>query len=96
MMPENQTSRREPVGVSRNVIKTTPNRITALWLFGIFIIASTVFCGTWFGAFLFGGLTDMAYGFGFAVTLCIWSVIGWFTIVLQDNAQDIKVKIIQG
>jgi hypothetical protein len=95
VMRDNVTPRHEPIGVSRNVIKTTPNRVTALWVFGIFIIASVAFIGTWFGVFLFGGFTDMAYAFGFGVTLAVCSAIGWFTIIIQENAQDIKVKIVR-
>ena len=88
-------STHEPIGVSRTVIKTTPNRVTALWLFGIFIVASVAFVGTWIGYFLFGGFTDVAYLFGFAVTLFACGVVGWFTIIIQENAQDIKVKIVK-
>ena len=91
----NDTLKHEPIGVSRNVIKTTPNRVTALWIFGIFIVASVTFIGTWIGYFLFGGFTDTAYYFGFCVTLLVCSVVGWFTIVIQENAQDIKVKIVR-
>jgi ABC-type multidrug transport system permease subunit len=83
------------LGIRRDVIKTTPNRITALWLFGIFILASAAFIGVWLGFFLFGGFIDVAYYFGFAVVLLVSSVIGWFTIVIQENAQDIKVKIVR-
>jgi zinc transporter ZupT len=84
----------EPIGVSRNVIKMTPNRLTALWLFGTFIIASVAFVSTWIGYFLFGGFTDLTYAFGFGVTLFVCSMIGWFTIIIQENAQDLKIKII--
>jgi len=85
----------EPIGVSRTVIKTTPNRVTALWLFGVFMVASVAFIGTWIGYFLFGGFTDVAYCFGFGMTLLVCSVVGWFTIIIQENAQDIKVKIVK-
>jgi hypothetical protein len=37
----------------------------------------------------------MAYWFGFFFTLLIGSIVGWFTIVLQDNAQDIQIKVVQ-
>jgi hypothetical protein len=94
-MRGNETHQHEPIGVSRNVIKTTPSRVTALWLFGIFIIASAAFVGTWFGYFLFGGFTDLAYAFGFGVTLFACSVVGWFTIIIQENGQDLKIKIIK-
>jgi zinc transporter ZupT len=96
IMRENDTPHQElPIGVSRTVIKTTPNRVTALWLFGIFILASVTFIGTWIGYFLFGGFTEMAYWFGFFAALLVSSVVGWFTIVIQENAQDIKVKIVR-
>ena len=83
------------IGVSRNVIKTTPNRVTALWLFAVFTIASAAFVGTWLGYFLFGGFTDLAYYFGFCVTLFVCSVIGWFTIVIQESSQSLKINIIK-
>jgi zinc transporter ZupT len=94
-MRETDTPRHEGIGVSRNVIKTTPNRVTALWLFGVFMVASVTFIGTWIGYFLFGGFTDVAYCFGFGVTLLVCSIVGWFTIIIQENAQDIKVKIVK-
>jgi zinc transporter ZupT len=94
-MRENVTPRQEGIGVSRNVIKTTPSRVTALWLFGIFMMASVVFVGTWFGYFLFGGFNDLAYMFGFGVTAFVGSVVGWFTIVLQENAQNVQIKVIK-
>lgn len=94
-MRENDTPHHEPIGVSRNVIKTTPTRVTALWMFGVFIMASVAFVGTWVGYFLFGGFNDLAYCFGFGMTLFVCSVIGWFTIIIQENAQDIKVKIVR-
>jgi len=94
-MRDTENLSKEAVGVSRNVIKTTPSRVTTLWLFGVFIIASVAFIGTWFGYFLFGGFTDLAYFFGFGVTLFVCSTIGWFTIIIQENAQDIKVKIVK-
>ncbi len=94
-MRDYDTSRHEPIGVSRNVIKTTPNRVTALWLFGVFMVASVAFVGTWIGYCLFGGFTDTAYLFGFGVTFLMCSVVGWFTIIIQENAQDIKVKIVR-
>lgn len=95
IMRNSDTPKQEPIGVSRTVIKTTPNRLTALWLFGIFMAASVAFIGTWIGFFLFGGFTDVAYCFGFAITLCVCSVVGWFTIIIQENAQDFKIKIIK-
>jgi zinc transporter ZupT len=94
-MRENDTSHHEGIGVSRNVIKTTPNRVTALWLFGIFITASVAFVGTWFGYFLFGGFNDLSYAFGFGVTLFVCSVVGWFTIIIQENAAEFKIKIVK-
>jgi hypothetical protein len=94
-MRENDHSEHNSIGLRRDVIKTTPNRVTALWLFGIFILASMAYIGTWIGYFLFGGFTDLAYCFGFFVVLFVSSVIGWFTIVIQENAQDIKVKIVR-
>jgi uncharacterized membrane protein len=93
-MEENHTERRS-IGLRRDVIKTTPNRVTALWLFGIFILTSVSFVGTWIGYLLFGGFTDIAYCFGFFIVLFVSSVIGWFTIIIQENAQDIKVKIVR-
>jgi hypothetical protein len=93
-MEENHSDR-SSIGLRRDVIKTTPNRVTALWLFGIFILASVCFIGTWIGFFLFGGFTDLAYCFGFFVTLLVSSVIGWFTIIIQENATDLKVKIVR-
>jgi hypothetical protein len=94
-MREKDHSEHNSIGLRRDVIKTTPNRVTALWLFGIFILASVTYIGTWIGYFLFGGFTDLTYWFGFFVVLFVSSTIGWFTIVIQENAQDIKVKIIQ-
>lgn len=88
-------STHDPVGVRRDVIKTTPDRVTALWLFGIFILGSVAFVSTWIGYFLFGGFVEQAYWFGLAATLFVGSVIGWFTIIIQENAQDIKVKIVR-
>jgi hypothetical protein len=86
---------REPIGVSRNVIKTTPNRVTALWLFGVFMVASVAFVGMWIGYFLFGGFTDVAYCFGFGVTLLVCSVVGWFTIIIQESSSEFKIKVVK-
>ena len=94
-MRENDHSEHNSIGLRRDVIKTTPNRVTALWLFGICILAAAAFVGTWLGYFLFGGFTDVAYLFGFFVALFTGSIVGWFTIVVQENAQDIKVKIVR-
>jgi hypothetical protein len=94
-MREINHSEHDSIGLRRDVIKTTPNRVTALWLFGVFILASVSFIGTWIGYFLFGGFTELAYWFGFFVVLCVSSVVGWFTIIIQENAQDIKVKIVR-
>jgi ABC-type multidrug transport system permease subunit len=93
-MRDNETHH-DPVGVSRNVIKTTPNRITALWLFGIFILASATFIGVQIGIFLNGGLTDAAYWDGLFTALGVASTVGFMTIVVQENGQDIKVKIVR-
>jgi zinc transporter ZupT len=94
-MRENDTPHHEGIGVSRNVIKTTPNRVTALWLFGVFMVASVTFIGTWIGYFLFGGFTDVAYCFGFGVTLLVCSVVGWFTIIIQESSQSVQIKVIK-
>lgn len=83
------------IGLRKDVIKTTPNRVTALWLFGIFILVSVSFIGTWIGYFLFRGFTDLAYCFGFFVALSVSSVIGWFTIVIQESRQNISIKVIR-
>ena len=88
-------SDRSSIGLRRDVIKTTPNRVTALWLFGIFILTSVSFIGTWIGYLLFGGFTDMAYWFGFFIVLFVSSLIGWFTIIIQENAMDLKIKVIK-
>ena len=84
------------IGLRKDVIKTTPNRVTALWLFGIFILASVSFIGTWIGYFLFGGFTDLTYLFGFFVVLAVSSVIGWFTIIVQESGQNVSIKVIRG
>lgn len=94
-MAEDDHPNRDSIGLRRDVIKTTPNRVTALWLFGILILTATVFVGTWIGYFLFGGFTDLAYWFGFFVTLLVSSVIGWFTIILQENAVNLRVKVVR-
>lgn len=94
-MRETDIPRHEGIGVSRNVIKTTPNRVTALWLFGVFMVASVAFIGTWMGYFLFGGFTDVAYFFGFGVTLLVCSVVGWFTIIIQESSQSVQIKVIK-
>ena len=86
---------RHPIGVQRNVIKTTPKRVTALWLFGTFIMASVAFIGTWIGYFLFSGFSDLAYWFGFFVVLFTCSMVGWFTIILQENAQNVSIKVVR-
>ena len=93
-MRENDTHH-NPVGVSRNVIKTTPSRITALWLFGIFILMSASFIGVQIGIYLNGGLTDMAYWDGLFFVLGVSSVIGFLTIVIQENATDLRIKIVK-
>ncbi len=85
----------DPMGISRNVIKTTPNRITAMLLFGIFIVASAVYIGVQIGNYLSGVPVTDPYWFALFVALGAGSVIGWFTIVIQENAQDIKVKIVR-
>jgi hypothetical protein len=94
-MQDDGHPKHDSIGLRRDVLKPTPNRVTALWLFGIFILASVTFIGVWIGYFLFGGFTDLTYWFGFFVALFVSSVIGWFTIIIQENAQDIKVKIIR-
>jgi len=94
-MQNTVTSRNETIGVRRNVIKTTPNRMTALWIFGTFIIVSAAFVGAWIGYLLFGGFTELTYWFAFAIVLLISSLVGWFTIIIQENAQDLKIKIIK-
>jgi|FreactcultuFSWF8_1027224.scaffolds.fasta_scaffold00657_18 hypothetical protein len=83
-------------GIKRNVLKTTPRRLTALWLLGIFILTSSVFIGVHIGYALFGSLDNiMAYTFGFFFTLFTGSVIAWFTMALQENAQDIQIRVVQ-
>ena len=94
-MHEKDHSENSSIGIRKDVIKTTPNRVTALWLFGIFILISVSFIGAWIGFFLFRGFTDVAYCFGFFVVLFVSSVIGWFTIVIQENATDLKIKVIK-
>ncbi len=90
------SSKPEPFRIRRDMLKTSPNRVTALWLLGIFILVSTVFVGVAIGHAIFGSFNDiMAYWFGFFFTLLIGSIVGWFTIVLQDNAQDIQIKVVQ-
>jgi len=91
----NDDNHHDPIGVQRNVIKTTPNRITALWLFGIFILASATYVGVQIGNYLSGIAVTDPYWFGFFVALGVSSVVGWFTITLQENAQDFKIKIVR-
>lgn len=88
-------STHDSVGVRRDVIKTTPDRVTALWLFGIFILGSVAFVSTWIGYFLFGGFVEQAYWFGLAATLFIGSVIGWFTIIIQESSSVFKIRVIK-
>jgi hypothetical protein len=85
----------DSIGLRRNIVKISPNRVTALWLCAIFILVSATFVGTWIGYLLFGGFTEMAYWFAFFLDLFVCSAIGWFTIIIQENAQDIKIKIIK-
>lgn len=94
-MRENHAPLHEPIGVSRNVIKTTPKRVTALWLFGTFIIISSAFIGVQIGIFLNNGLTEMAYWDALFFVLGIGSVIGFLTIILQESAQDLHIKIVK-
>jgi ABC-type methionine transport system permease subunit len=95
IMRNDNDSRSDEIGVRRNVIKTTPDRVTALWLSMIFIIGSAAFIGTWIGYFLFGGFCDLAYTFGFGSTVFVCSVVVWFTIIIQENSQDLHVKIVK-
>lgn len=82
--------------IKRNIIKDTPNRVTALWLFGVFILVSSVFVGVSIGHMIFGLAEDaMAYWFGLFFTMLVGAVLGWFTIVIQENAQDIQIKVVQ-
>jgi hypothetical protein len=85
----------ESIGLRRNIIKISPNRVTALWLCAVLILTSATFVGMWTGYILFGGFTEMTYWFAFFTDLFICGMIGWFTIVIQENAQDIKIKIIR-
>ena len=82
--------------IKRNIIKDTPNRVTALWLFAVFILVSSVFIGVSIGHMIFGLAEDiMAYWFGLFFTLLIGAVLGWFTIIIQENAQDIQIRVVQ-
>ncbi len=87
---------KEPFRIKRDVLKSSPNRVTAMFLFGVFILISSVFIGVSIGHWIFGVSDNtMAYWFGLFFTLLSGSVIGWFTIVLQENAQDIQIKVVQ-
>jgi len=85
----------DSIGYRRNIIKISPNRVTVLWLCAIFVLISTTFIGAWIGYILFGGFNEMSYWFAFFVDLFVCSLTGWLTIVIQENAQDIKIKIIK-
>lgn len=87
---------KEPLSIKRDVLKSSPNRVTAMFLFGIFIVVSSVFVGVCIGHWIFGASDNtMAYWFGLFFTLLSGSITGWFTIVLQENAQDIQLKVVQ-
>jgi hypothetical protein len=94
-MRENDHSEHDSIGLRRDVIKTTPNRVTALWLFGIFILASATFVGVQIGIYLNGGLTDVAYWFGFFFVLGVSSIVGFLTIVIQEGGQSVRIKIVR-
>jgi hypothetical protein len=82
--------------IKRSVIKETPNRMTMRWFCGVFILISSVFVGVGLGHMIFGIADDaMAYWFGMFFTLLIGGVVGWFTIVLQENAQNIQIRVVQ-
>ena len=69
--------------------------MTALWLFGVLFIVSMAYIGVEIGVYLNGGLSDMAYWFGMFFVIGVSSAIGFITIIIQENAQDIKVKIVK-
>lgn len=87
---------KDPFGIKRDVLKSTPNRVTALWLFGAFALISLVYIGVSIGHLIYGEVNDtMAFTFGLFFTLGVGSVIGWFTIILQESAQDVQIKVVQ-
>ena len=86
----------EPIRIKRTVNRATPNKVTALWLLGIFIVGSALFIGIQIGNY-FSGIFDpsMAYLVGVAFALLTCSVVAWFTMIIQENAQDIQIRVVQ-
>jgi len=65
------------------------------WLFGIFVVLSSAFIGTYVGYVIFGGLAIMAYVFGFSFLLFVLGVLGIFTVILRRTVQEVTIKIVQ-
>jgi hypothetical protein len=85
----------EPFRIKRSVKKDTPDRVTALWLLGFFLILSIPYLGIWIGYFLYEDWGMWTYLFGLVFSLFVGGVIAWFTLIIQENAQDIQIRVVQ-
>lgn len=68
-------------------------RKALLALYGIFIMLSTAFLGTWFcGLYL---SQNMAIIGGCMCVMLVGGVLGYFTVVVQQAVQEVNIKVVQ-
>jgi len=85
----------EPFRIKRTTIKDSPNRVTALWLLGMFLVISIPYIGIWLGYFLYGDWGMWTYLFGLMFSLLVGAGVGWLTLVIQESGQDIQIKVVE-
>lgn len=86
---------REPFRIKRKTIKDTPNRVTALWIIGMLLFISVPSLGTLIGYYMFWDWGILTCFFALFFTLAVGLVIAWFTLIIQENAQDIQIRVVE-
>ena len=85
----------EPFRINRTTIKDSPNRVTALWLLGMFLVISIPYIGIWLGYFLYGDWGMWTYLFGLMFSLGVGSILGILVLIIQESGQDIQIRVVE-
>lgn len=64
-----------------------------LAVYGLFIVLSTAYLGSWFIAAIVS--PSLALIGGMCCVIFVGGVLGYFTVVIQQAVQEVKIKIVQ-
>lgn len=68
-------------------------RKALLALYGLFIILSTAFLGTWYTAIVIA--PNMAIYGGLCCVMLAGGTLGYFTVIIQQAVQEVNIKVVQ-